>query len=203
MIKGFLINIDSLTHLKWSWVLCGALLFQLAGIYLMPIEAYGGFITAALAGSYLLLLAGVVANLRVLGFKVMFAGAALNFLVIAFNSWRMPVTPEALRKAGFIEESAFAPGSQLPDPKNILLLEEETNLSLFSDIIPSTFPIHSVWSIGDLLIILGLMLVLLKLGRALLPNSTPQKSTSPGSSADHLFATEKLTSAHQLKEVKQ
>jgi hypothetical protein len=202
LLKGFLSNIDSFTHLRLSWALGGALFFQLVGIYLMPVEAYGGFVTVALAGSYTLLLAGLTANLRILGFKVLFAGATLNFLVIAFNGWRMPVSPEALTKAGFLHDAALAPGAQLPDPKNVLLLQDNTNLALFSDIIPSTFPIQSVWSIGDLLIAIGLALVLVRLGKIFFSNAEQSRLTSPSPSSNGVLSLETLSPRHQSREVK-
>jgi hypothetical protein len=199
LIKAFLSNIDSFTHLRFSWALGGALLFQLVGIYLLPIETYPLFTTIALAGSYSLLLLGLAANLRILGFKVLFAGAALNFLVIAFNGWRMPVTPEALAKAGFVEDASLALGSQLPDPKNVLLLERDTNLAFYSDIIPSTFPLHSVWSVGDLLIILGLGLVLIKFCKVFL-SASGQPQSAPHDSTGRKLALKTLASAHPSKE---
>ncbi len=202
MIKQLLSKIDSFTHLRLSWALGGALLFQLAGIYLMPIETYGGFVTAALAGSYSLLLLGLAANLRIWGVKVLFIGASLNFLVIAFNGWRMPVTSEVLLKAGFAQEAAFATGVKLPDPKNVLLHKDSINLAFFSDIIPSTKPIHAIWSVGDLLIILGLVLVLIGLARALFRRTEKPESNSFGKASSCGLALKMPALTHQSQVVK-
>ncbi|MBI4233268.1 MAG: DUF5317 domain-containing protein [Chloroflexi bacterium] len=113
-----------------------------------------------LAGSYALLLLGVVRNLHFWGFRVLLVGLGLNVLVLAVHGWYMPVSPEALRAAGFLQQASLESGAYLDTSKSILLSRPDTALWFLTDIIPITKPIRLVVSVGDLIVLAALVILL-------------------------------------------
>jgi hypothetical protein len=113
--------------------------------------------------SQLLLLAFVWQNRRLTGIQILGLGVLCNILVIAANDGFMPVTPETLVRIN--------PGSTLGDwglgyhyggSKDIILPRERTDLWLLSDILvlPSPFPWPTAFSLGDILIAVGVVVLL-------------------------------------------
>jgi hypothetical protein len=103
--------------------------------------------------SYLLLGAFAWANRRLVGVPVVALGGALNFLVIAVNGGVMPADPDALAAAGrSVAEGEFSNSATVADPK----------LSFLGDVIPTPgfLPVGNVYSVGDLLIVLGVLVLL-------------------------------------------
>ncbi len=77
---------------------------------------------------------------------------------MAANGGYMPVSPEALARAGLAQLAASsAVGTPILGAKDVLLPRELTNLWLLSDIlvIPRPLPFTSVFSIGDCCLALG------------------------------------------------
>lgn len=102
--------------------------------------------------SYLLLLIGLLANWYIPGFAVALVGVAANFVVILLNGMTMPVTPGALP---WIHPVDFYHSSQALTHS---LLNSATKLPFFADIIlvPAQYPFSGAYSVGDLLLLLGL-----------------------------------------------
>ena len=156
-----------------------ALLAQLVVIYVGFGEA-GVVRRFVFPASYVLLLAFVILNRRRVGFLVIGVGMLLNFLAIVTNSGLMPISPASMEKGGLGEELAeLGPGDAVPDSKNVLLEESDTNLQWLSDRFtwgsPGPF---SVFSIGDAIIGAGLIIVLVELLLPALQRSPPDR-TSP------------------------
>jgi len=82
----------------------------------------------------------------------------MNLLVMVANGGFMPITLEALQRAGL---ERLAPssemGARLVATKDILLPRNQTHLWFLSDIfaLPSSWPISSVFSAGDVALALG------------------------------------------------
>ena len=99
-------------------------------------------------------------NRHIPGMKLIFAGAALNLLVIAANGGFMPISESALRIAG-MEEAMLHHQSQHGDENYILansrLSEGEARLLFLGDSIPvpEELPLSTIVSIGDVILAFG------------------------------------------------
>jgi hypothetical protein len=106
-------------------------------------------------GSYVLLLAGIVANRGLPGAPMLAAGLALNALAIGANGGLMPLAPEhlALNHAGVQIE----PGQHVPRTKSVLLPREDTHFLQLTDVLalPEGLPKRGMFSVGDVAIVLG------------------------------------------------
>lgn len=129
-----------------------------------------------MVASYLLLFVFVAANIRRLGIMIIGVGLALNFIVIAANGGLMPITAETLLKTGSVPEGA-EPGKWVRHSKDVLREREDVNLYLLSD--------HLVWeqvspvrafSIGDVVLLVGLLITLADIG---LPGLAPGTNGEP------------------------
>ena len=166
-------------EIRSGWLAVVALLAQV-------IVIYAGFGDAAVlrrflfTSSYVLLLAFVVLNRRRVGFLVIGVGMLLNFLAIVTNGGLMPISPASMEKGGLGEELAeLGPGDAVPDSKNVLLEESDTNLQWLSDRFtwgsPGPF---SVFSIGDAIIGAGLIIVLVELLLPALQRSSRNRTSA-------------------------
>ncbi|MDP2725937.1 MAG: DUF5317 family protein [Dehalococcoidia bacterium] len=108
---------------------------------------YGGLLYIF---SLLMVLLTLLSNVHLSGFKVLAAGMASNFLVIAANFGQMPGPLEKLTAAGY---SGPIPGYW----SNFKVINENTPLWFLGDnfLIGHPWPLPSVLSFGDLLIIVG------------------------------------------------
>ena len=151
-------------EIRFGWLVLIAVIVQLVVIYV----GFGGaeelrrFIFPA---SYVLVLAFIVLNRRRVGFLVIGAGALLNFLAIVTNGGLMPISPANMEKAGFGDElTKLGLGDAVPLSKNVLLEESDTNLQWLTDRFAwdssGPFP---VFSVGDVIIGIGLVIILVEL----------------------------------------
>ena len=100
--------------------------------------------------SYALLGAFAWSNRGIPGVPVILAGGALNFIAIVANGGVMPADPEiAVKMAG---EGGFQNSGGMADP-NLLFLGD-----IFAT--PSWFPLYNVYSVGDAVIVLGVLILL-------------------------------------------
>lgn len=116
-------------------------------------------------GCYVLVLAFIVLNRRRVGFLVIGAGALLNFLAIVSNGGLMPVSPATMEEAGLGDELAqLEPGDAVPQAKNVLLEESDIKLEWLADRFTWDSPgPFSVFSVGDVIIGAGLVIVFVEL----------------------------------------
>jgi len=94
-------------------------------------------------------------NIRVAGIACVAIGAGSNLAAILANGGRMPVDGTLLSRArGAAAEAAIASGRS---PSNSVLADSHTHLLWLTDrfLLPPPFPFPTVFSIGDLLIGLG------------------------------------------------
>lgn len=86
-------------------------------------------------------------NRSVPGLPVLGAGALANGLAITVNGGTLPASPEALAAAGLSSEAGFVNSGVLDQP----------HLAFLGDVfaIPAAWPLSNVFSIGDILIVLG------------------------------------------------
>jgi len=110
--------------------------------------------------SYGCLLAAAVANRRILGARVVALGMALNLAAILSNGGRMPATPEAMEAAGLdfaVKHNSVASA----DPALPWLVDRFAA--------PDWVPLANVFSVGDLVIALGSVVLVLAATGARLP----------------------------------
>jgi hypothetical protein len=130
---------------------------------------------AILFTSYLLLLGVFLANRRLPGIPWMGVGAALNFGVIIANGMKMPVSPEALGRAGLDHLlRPLAAGELLVHE----LLTEASRLPFLADIfvMPPPFPRPATFSLGDGLLMFGSFILVQSL---MLCKVTPAPAAPP------------------------
>ena len=96
-------------------------------------------------------LAAVVRNVRTPGMVLVVLGALSNLAAVVANGGVMPTTAPALAAAGLAPTDGFSNSAVLADPR----------LAPLTDIfaIPAAFPLANVFSIGDVLIALGIVVV--------------------------------------------
>lgn len=113
--------------------------------------------------SYVLLSLFVWRNRRLVGIQIVGLGVICNLLVILANGGLMPVAPETLTKLNPGTTSGqWLPGTHYGYSKDIILLPSETRLGVLSDILvlPRPFPWPTAFSVGDLLIAIGIIVLL-------------------------------------------
>ena len=132
---------------RWPWVIIGVLLIRVA-VVLPPLNRF-----EASRYAYALALAAIVAwslwhVKRLMGVWLVSLGASLNLLVIMANGARMPVAPEFA--ATLVRHDHIG---------QYTIMSSSTNLNLLGDWI-SLYPSPEVYSVGDVLVALGLAIVL-------------------------------------------
>jgi Family of unknown function (DUF5317) len=125
-----------------------ALLTQVGVVELPMPEALA--VTTHLA-SYLLAAAFLWLNRAVRGLPVVALGAACNGVTIALNGGTLPASAQAVRRAGISADEQFLNSAVLPHPV----------LPWLGDVFawPQPLPLANVFSVGDVLIVLGVGLV--------------------------------------------
>jgi Family of unknown function (DUF5317) len=138
-------------RIRWVWLVVVAFAIQVALVALAPSGALAG---AAHIATYALAGACVVRNLRELRFVwVVALGGLLNFVAIAVNGGVMPASRGALSAAGLDVRSGEFANSDFVDGANVAFLGD-----VFA--IPAGWPGANVFSVGDVLMVVGAFLVL-------------------------------------------
>jgi hypothetical protein len=160
--RGRLSRLLSL-ELRALWLVLGALVIQLLIFPLFtpePIIPYG---TAILHGiSYGLVFLWLVLNLRVRPLFAIGSGAVLNVVVVLANGGYMPASGAALRQAGLDSVAdAIARGEAYG---NVIGMSSLSRLNVLGDWIPLPrgLPFATVMSLGDVLIMVGLVWLLVR-----------------------------------------
>jgi lipoprotein signal peptidase len=166
-------------EIRFGWLALVAVAAQLIVIYVGfgEAEELRRFVFPA---SYVLLLAFIILNRRRVGFLVIGAGTLLNFLAIVTNGGLMPISPASMEKGGLGDELAERElGDAVPLTKNVLLEESETNLQWLTDRLTwdslGPFP---VFSVGDVIIAAGLVVVLVEIFLPLIGRGTSRDRPS-------------------------
>ncbi len=98
--------------------------------------------------SYALAAAFLLANRHKAGMRIIAFGALCNAVVISANLGVLPASPGALRAAGQLSDSnSFINSARLAHPRLLFLGD------IFA--IPKSWPLHNVFSVGDICIAIG------------------------------------------------
>jgi hypothetical protein len=132
-------------NLRWPSLILVSLLIQIA--ITSVFEVSKGVGTAFHLVSYVPLAAFFVLNRTTPGVLVTGTGTALNLIAIAANGGTMPARASAVKTAGIPLQSAFENSAPVRD----------ANLWFLGDIfaVPKALPLANVFSVGDVLIVLG------------------------------------------------
>ena len=150
LLMGFLLGgrLESIaeTRFRWGWLAILALAIQL--ILFSPLA--GGLGDAArwiYVASTALVVIVVLANLRLPGLPIVLLGALSNLAAIVANGGSMPASPAALAALG---------GTVNNGPTNSIVVEHPA-LEPLTDIfaMPAWIPFANIFSIGDVLIAIG------------------------------------------------
>lgn len=159
-----------------GWTLAVALGLQLLATTVwptMPTDAARG----AHLASYVFAAWFLLENRHRVGMWIVAIGTAMNAIAIAANGGLMPASPTALRRAGIIENAThFANSAPLA----------HAHLRILGDIfaVPSDWPLANVFSVGDVMIVIGVIVTIHMVCGVHLPRprSTDQRgslSTAP------------------------
>jgi hypothetical protein len=134
-------------RLRRVWAVYAALGLAVGGVGLPGLP--DGLRSLLLVAAYPVGAVFLAANRRVPGMAVVALGAALNLLAIVANGGVMPASPAALATAGLpADQPGFQSSAAVDDPR----------LAFLGDVfaIPASWPLANVFSVGDVLIGLGL-----------------------------------------------
>ncbi len=159
-----------LRHTRLIWL---ALLDQVLVISVLPnsepaLSAAAHVASYGLAGLFFFL------NRRLPGAWLVAAGGASNVAAIVANGGTMPASAAALNTSGWQPAPGkFANSAALPDP----------HLAFLGDVFatPPWFPVHSVFSLGDIIIVVGMAMFMQRTCRPHGPTSRQMRSSSPPS----------------------
>ena len=120
----------------------------------------------------------VVRNIALPGLPVVAAGAASNLAAVVSNGGYMPAAPEALASAGRVAASAYSNSVTATSPA----------LAQLTDVfaLPSWLPFANVFSIGDVLIGVGVGLavaILMVRGRVVTAGTSPVQGVMDGTNS--------------------
>ena len=165
-IFGFLAkgSLKNLSHapLRGVWFPVAGLILQEAALLAAArwSEAYGLWMWATTILSYsAILLFALVNRQRVLSSFFIAAGTVSNFLVIAANGFKMPVSPAILNLPSYIQSSSY--GKEMPD---YFIATGGAKLLFLGDVIYLPIPyFEGFLSVGDILISVGAFALIVSL----------------------------------------
>ena len=136
----------SQVRLRRAPLIFAALAIQIVIVNVMP-GGNPGLHQALHLFSYGLAAMFLIANRRVAGMWLLAIGAAANFSAIVANNGIMPASAGALRAAGEAPSTKFLNSAFIAHPRLLFLGD------VFA--IPKAWPLHNVFSIGDVCIAFG------------------------------------------------
>ena len=157
LCRGRIAHLASL-RLRFLWVIPISLLIQLMIFPLFSERPFFPYATSSLhLLSYALILVFLVLNYRTFPLLIIGMGSLLNLLVIAVNGGYMPSSPTALARAG--SEGVAARLLQDGVYGNVILMSEGTRFNFLGDLLylPRWVPFATAFSLGDLIVALGLI----------------------------------------------
>ena len=148
-------------RLRWAWLAVAGLLVQVVLFSETGNALAGNAGPAIYVASTLAVFVAVVLNLRITGMSLVALGSLSNLLAISANGGFMPADPAALHAAGL-----DGPGSHT----NSIVLENpafEPLTDIFA--IPASLPLANVFSVGDVLLGIGIVVVIVAAMRQRVP----------------------------------
>jgi Family of unknown function (DUF5317) len=150
LLGGRLAGLASI-RIHWAWLALLGLVVQVLLFTDAGGDVVGSWVPAVYVASNLVVLAAVVRNITIPGVWIIVIGAGCNLAAIVANGGLMPADPAALATAGFTIEGVT----------NSVVLADPA-LRPLTDIfaIPAGVPLANVFSVGDVLIALGVVVTI-------------------------------------------
>jgi hypothetical protein len=138
-------------RLRAPWLALAAIGLQILIVSVLP-GASAGFHEAVHMTSYGLLGACAWLNRRVPGVPIIALGGLLNFIAIAANGGVMPADPDLVVEAAQHGGDGFVNSGVVEDPRLLFL----------GDVLatPASWPLANVYSVGDVVLVLGVIVLL-------------------------------------------
>jgi hypothetical protein len=158
-----------------AWSLAAALVIQVLTFSVWP-EGSTALHAAAHVGSYGLIAWFLVSNRDLPGLWLVGLGTALNLTAIVANSGVMPASRAALELAGIVpEDGRFANSTAVADAR----------LAFLGDVFawPAPLPLANVFSVGDVLIVVGAAIVVHRVCGSRLATRAAQRGRHPARGA--------------------
>jgi hypothetical protein len=137
---------------RWPWLAIGGFLVQLVLFSDAGRERAGDLGPPLYVASTVAVLIAVIRNIRIPGMALVALGAASNLAAIVANGGYMPASEGAFAALGGGLNPGYTNSAIVPNPA----LEPLTDLYA----LPSWLPFANVFSIGDVLIALGVVIVI-------------------------------------------
>ena len=139
-------------HFRWPALAVAGLLVQVVLFTPTGDRLAGSLAPATYVASTLAVFAAVLRNVRLPGMAIVALGALSNLAAIAANGGAMPADPAALAAAGLDGAASHTNSVVVPDPA----LRPRTDIFA----IPAGVPLANVFSVGDVLIGVGIVVVI-------------------------------------------
>jgi Family of unknown function (DUF5317) len=152
--------------LRAAWLVLIAFLPQLFIAYLPATHQFfdNGFASASLLASLILFLVFAWPNRNLPGMPVLIGGLLLNFLVIIANGGWMPISPQTASVLAGKDVLQFMNLGDRFGEKDILLSAQNIHFEFLADrfLLPAWFPYKVAFSLGDILVSVGVFWLLAK-----------------------------------------
>lgn len=171
LLGGSLANLGML-RIRWAPLAVAGLLTQVV-LFLGPVaERVGDLGMPVYVGSTAMVLVVVLRNLRVPGLVLVAAGALSNLLAIVANGGYMPASAAAMTFLGKAVNPGYSNSAVVDSPA----------LAPLTDVyaLPPFVPFANVFSIGDVLISIGVAVVIASAMRGGAPGNLPPRYPHPG-----------------------
>jgi hypothetical protein len=148
LLRGGAVEHLGAVRLRWGWLAIGGLVAQVL-LFSTPLgDLAGDAVPVLYVASTVIVLAAVLANLRLPGLRLVALGAVSNLAAILANGGYMPASADALAAAGM---------SATDGPTNSIVATNPA-LAPLTDVfaLPDWVPFANVFSIGDVLIGVGI-----------------------------------------------
>jgi hypothetical protein len=156
LLLGLLLggSIEALGNLRfrWPWLAIGGLAVQIA-LFTDPLASVVGSAGPPIyVASTVAVLVAVLRNIQLRGLILVAGGALSNLAAIIANGGYMPADPGAVAIAGLPPKAGFSNSITTTDPALRPLTDQFA--------LPAWVPLANVFSVGDVLIAMGVVVVL-------------------------------------------
>lgn len=155
---------------RWPWLLIGGLLIQVV-LFTDAVAAQVGDLGPVIyVASTAAVFAGVLRNVGIPGMALVALGALSNLAAIVANGGYMPAGAAAMAALGKTDPTIYSNSAVVAQPA----LEPLTDIFA----IPAWVPFANIFSVGDLLIGLGVVVIIaaaMRGDRAMVPQSAPTR----------------------------
>jgi len=155
-----------LNGLHFTWLAVIAFIPQMVALYLPSTRNLitRDLASACLIGSQAALLAFAWLNRKLPGMLILAVGLILNLAVIIANGGFMPISPDTIKGIAPDSQSHELTDGERFGTKDVMLSKQETQLEWLSDRFrtPVWSPFQAVYSLGDVVIALGIFWILVQ-----------------------------------------